>query len=92
MLFSSVWKGCLIVGSLILAALSGVGFIKWKHDNKWEEMAEVIIEQQTNLKIDLSPASPDPDQIERARKFLDKHKLDMVITSPSSGDYEIAGI
>lgn len=88
--FNLIWKGCLIVGSIIIAAASAFGLITWRHDNRVEELAEYIVRQQTGFDIDLSPTSP--DQIERARMFLEKHKLDMVITNPFSGDDEIAGI
>lgn len=62
----------LIYSGLIALGLLGVGsrFIPgWKPDNKIEEVCEKIIEYKSNVKIDLSPDTPDPDD-DTAKKNL----------------------
>lgn len=54
--------------SLIIAAIAGaMGILSrfipsFETDNAIEEVAEKIIKEKTNLDIDLSPDTPDPDK------------------------------
>jgi len=55
----------LIYSGLIILGLLGIGsrFMPgWKTDNVVEETAEKVIEYQTDMDIDLSPDTPDPDK------------------------------
>lgn len=54
-----IFKAILIGISLAVATLSSLGVLKWRHDNKVEELAEEIVKAETGLDIDLSPDSPE---------------------------------
>jgi hypothetical protein len=61
----------LIYAGLITLGLIGVGsrFIPgWKTDNNIEEIIEVVIKEKTDMDIDLSPDTPDPDDEVQAKK------------------------
>ena len=79
---SFIWKGCLIVGALIIAAASSVGFIKWKDDNAIEELAEEIIYQKTGWNIDLTPNTPRSDRIRQIQRMIDENGWDFIQTTP----------
>ncbi len=57
----------IFVKIIIIAAAAVIGivstvFMKMKHDNAVEEIAEYVIKDQTGYDLDLSPDSPEEDQ------------------------------
>ena len=53
----------LLVAAVVLVCTAG-GVISGYflgHDNKIEEVAEVLIQKETGVALDLSPSTPDPE-------------------------------
>jgi len=60
--------GAVVVGVCVIV---GVGSRRWlSTDNPVEEISEKIIENRTSYLIDLSPDTPDPDDIKKVNKSV----------------------
>lgn len=59
--WSWIWKIAILTGALLVGVATRFGILKWKNDNYIEEVAEQVIESQTGVQVDLTPATPDPD-------------------------------